>query len=75
MTPAKNRGHLLKDTAMSDFEQDMLNKISEINALLRTNKPGDRSELDRHFAIFITELEKLRAIFVGLIIKKEIINE
>lgn len=60
---------------MSNFEKDMLQLLNKANNLLRDNKPGDRSERDRHFAICLTELEKFKAVFIGLISEKEIINE
>lgn len=60
---------------MSEFENKILMDINNINSLLRDSKPGDRSERDRHFAICLTELEKFKALFIGLICKEEIINE
>jgi len=60
---------------MSEFEVKVLTDINNINSLLRDSKPGDRSERDRHFAICLTELEKFKALFIGLISKEEIINE
>jgi hypothetical protein len=61
---------------MSEAEKLTLAKLADVYLLLRQEKPGDRSEKDRHFAICITELEKFVALYRGLIINfQEIINE
>lgn len=38
---------------------------------LREAKPGDKSELDRRFAVTITELEKVYAYFNTYIVENE----
>lgn len=61
---------------MTDYQKIVLKMLDSLHKLMKKNKPGDRSELDRRFAICITELEKFRAVFIGLIInQEEIINE
>lgn len=37
--------------------------INELIALAKREKPGDRSERDRYYAIFITDLEKAQAFY------------
>lgn len=39
---------------------EALNKVFE---MMKANKPNDRSEVDRHWAIAITEMQKLVAFF------------
>lgn len=41
---------------------EILEKINEVQRVLQENKPGDRSDEDRHFAILLTELEKFKAL-------------
>ena len=43
------------------------------NALftLRTNKPNDRSEKDRYYAVTITDLEKALAYFITFVLDAE----
>lgn len=36
--------------------------LEELNQVLQENKPGDRSDEDRHYAILLTELEKFKAL-------------
>jgi hypothetical protein len=61
---------------MTKAEEMVIEKLGDIYLLLRQEKPGDRSDLDRHYAICITELEKFTALYRGLIVMpKEIINE
>lgn len=38
---------------------------------LKDSKPNDRSELDRHFAIAITDMEKVRAYFNTYVVAKD----
>jgi hypothetical protein len=52
-----------------------LSRLDDVELLLRQQKPGDRSEEDRHVAIMITELEKYRAMYIGLILVEDLINE
>jgi hypothetical protein len=50
--------------------------LTDALILIRQQKPGDRSEVDRYHAICITELEKYIALYRGLIImNEEFINE
>lgn len=61
---------------LSPSEQLVLEKLMDVRLLLRQDKPGDRTDRDRHFAICITELEKFEALYRGLIVhEEEIINE
>jgi hypothetical protein len=61
---------------MTEAQKLALEKLGDVYLLLRQEKPGDRSDLDRHYAICITELEKFVALFRGLIVDpKEVINE
>jgi hypothetical protein len=60
---------------LSNADKLVLEKLEDVRLLLRQEKPGDRSEIDRRFAICLTELEKYRAIYFGLIINKEFTNE
>lgn len=39
----------------------------ELMALIQESKPNDRSNLDRHYQILITDLEKLIALYVSWI--------
>jgi len=39
----------------------ILEKIEEIETLLRETRPGNRNHLDRKFSIILTDLEKLKA--------------
>jgi hypothetical protein len=52
-----------------------LEKLEDLELLLRQQKPGDRSEEDRRIALMITETNKLKALYVGLILAEEPINE
>jgi hypothetical protein len=60
---------------LSNAERLTLKKIEDVIILLRQEKPGDRTEVDRHYAICITETEKLLALYRGLILTGEFINE
>ena len=61
---------------MSEAEKLTIERINDVKILLRQEKPGDRSERDRHFAILLTEAEKFEALYRGLIIpEEEVINE
>jgi hypothetical protein len=61
---------------MTEAEKLTEAKLQDTYLLLRQEKPGDRSDLDRHFAICLTELEKFIALYRGLIVNyKEVINE
>lgn len=42
--------------------------LSELVEKMKSAKPGDRSDMDRRFAIVITELEKVEAYFAHFII-------
>ena len=50
------------------FESMVLDKLDSLTALIREYKPRDRSDRDRKFAIMLTEVEKLDALFKGLIL-------
>jgi hypothetical protein len=47
-----------------------LDKLEEALAQLRQEKPEDRSELARRYAVTITELEKVLAYFVVFAVEK-----
>jgi len=51
-----------------------LKKISEAIQELKKTKPNDRSELDRRYAIAITELEKVWSIIYTLIDQDVIVD-
>lgn len=42
--------------------------LDELIERMKSAKPGDRSDIDRRFAIVITELEKVEAYFAYFII-------
>lgn len=42
-------------------EKEILDLLQEVIELLEASKPGDRSELDRAYAIAKTDAEKLHA--------------
>lgn len=42
-------------------EQVVLEKIDALIAAIRGYKPNDRGELDRVYAVMLTDLEKVRA--------------
>ena len=44
-----------------DPVEEIGSNLSAILGMLREHKPGDRSELDRHFAIVATDLSKIVA--------------
>ena len=62
-----------------DFDSNIPPTPAEIceqaiaNALftLRTNKPNDRSEKDRYYAVTITDLEKALAYFITFVLDAE----
>jgi len=60
---------------MTEYKQELVKHVDAVRKILRENKPGDRSDEDRKFAICITEIEKYKALMCGLLIHKEIINE
>ena len=41
---------------------NLFEALEEVNRLLQESKPGDRSDIDRHYAILLTELEKFKAL-------------
>ena len=43
------------------WDDEVGGAVDYLEYTLKKNKPGDRSEVDRRFAIAITETEKLRA--------------
>lgn len=45
--------------------------LSRLLATMRQYKPNDRSERDRYWAICITDLEKVKAVFDAYILKGE----
>lgn len=54
----------IKEEVVSELAKD----LSNLHIHLAMYKPNDRSELDRQFAIAITDLEKLKAYIVMYII-------
>jgi hypothetical protein len=51
----------MEDLNLTDEQID--SKMRDLLGVLRANKPNDRSEKDRRFAITITDMEKLFAYF------------
>lgn len=47
----------------------VLSEIEKLFSLLKSNKPNDRTEQDRLWAIAVTDMQKLRAFF-----KNEVVN-
>ena len=45
-------------SAVKQINHEVLQQLNVTLELMRQAKPGDRSELDRRYAIAITELEK-----------------
>lgn len=45
------------------MEESIIKILMHALALLQDHKPNDRSEKDRHYAIVITELEKVYAYY------------
>jgi hypothetical protein len=54
-------------------EEEMRQALAEFERLVRANKPEDRSELSRKYAVLLTDVEKLRAYFMQFIFTKEIV--
>lgn len=48
---------------MVSGEQAVLEELKDVLALLRDGKPEQRSEYSRHWAVAITEMEKVVAYF------------
>lgn len=46
---------------MGNSEEHILRKIEELIRLMRNLKPNDRSEIDRIYAVTLTDLEKIAA--------------
>lgn len=46
---------------MGNSEEHILRKIEELIRLMRNLKPNDRSEIDRIYAVTLTDLEKITA--------------
>lgn len=53
--------------------QDCFNTLQYAIEKMRDAKPSDRSELDRRFAVAITEAEKLQAYFWTYIMNENVI--
>lgn len=49
--------------------EEILERLSVMLFILRDHKPDDRSEDDRYFAITITEMEKVVAIFQTYLVR------
>jgi hypothetical protein len=54
-------------------EEEMRQALAEFERQLKANKPNDRSELDRKYAVLLTDVEKLKAYFMLFIFTKEIV--
>lgn len=52
-------------------EQKLLRKLEELIAAMRESKPSDRSDVDRVYAVTLTELEKVRAYWLVTAVRKE----
>ena len=59
-----------KDEYQNSQNENSATRIDEALAQLRYARPDDRSELDRRYAIAITDLEKVRA-YVSLYIVED----
>jgi hypothetical protein len=46
---------------MGNSEEHIQRKIEELIRLMRNLKPNDRSEIDRIYAVTLTDLEKIAA--------------
>ena len=51
---------------------DVAGKFEDLVASIREQKPNDRSELDRKYAILLTELEKVEAYFHYYIVQNKL---
>ncbi len=49
-------------------DQEVLKKLWEALDALKANKPNDRSELDRRYAVAITDQERVIAWFAAFIV-------
>ena len=52
-------------------EQGVRDLFAYMVEVLREEKPNDRSERDRYWAIVITEVEKARAVFEMYAVKRD----
>jgi hypothetical protein len=51
--------------------EDARQALAEFELIVRKIKPNDHSEMDRKFAILLTELEILKAFFMFFIFTRE----
>ena len=50
---------------------ELFDELGLVLEHIKAEKPNDRSEIDRRFAIVITDLEKVRAYFYGYILPND----